>query len=563
MEKSHPRYRVYTKNAVSPIEAGFGLLPAGWIVATIEDQLQTGPTGNRIVLRVENRETSGPVAELGLAPGIYDAQLTVSDGSVAEKCEIKLVLVSPECRRRRFGARYGSLEYALPVITGRKEKADWKSLWNTNEFADIVVDFDNPYKFMLWRGMAFAPCWALNNTLTSNFFVETVEPQVYRDCCEMMSDRECRYSHARIIHSSDARVVIHWRYALCDSAYAICRNYWVDEMYYVYPDGVAVRNATLCLDPQDAEVWQEGSETGTRLPYQMMSAPAGKRAFNDMEFITVNPPQTCPEDVTPPEALTLLDAGSFTHTYRWPTLADYFNAKTPPRLDEYIFRMNYRNRQAVFLAAGGKGTQIYLEAGKQGLLYVPGERVEEDRFERITDLPSDFSTYIHWPVTRGWGTTPLSDPAQCQDRPTHTFLGYANAPPGVVTQEGAVTWTWLCGMAPEDDNQLRDLARSWLYPPLVENARYERRERAYYLSVSGSGRTILPLTVNGGHSLVNPSFVLPFAAREPMAVYADDIRLEAGRVGTGVEQTMIGEETVITCLGTFLPECRINITAEH
>ena len=48
------------------------------------------------------------------------------------------------------------------------------------------------------------------------------------------------------------RVVVHWRYALSDNWYNISRvdslsgwGEWVDEVYTVYPDGVAVRKATL------------------------------------------------------------------------------------------------------------------------------------------------------------------------------------------------------------------------------------------------------------------------------------------------------------------------------
>lgn len=57
-------------------------------------------------------------------------------------------------------------------------------------------------------------------------------------CMEHMSDKQDRYSHVRIIENHAARVVIHWRYALCDITYQIANinpitNWgdWTDEYY--------------------------------------------------------------------------------------------------------------------------------------------------------------------------------------------------------------------------------------------------------------------------------------------------------------------------------------------
>ncbi len=41
---------------------------------------------------------------------------------------------------------------------------------------------------------------------------------------EPMSDKQCRYSHVRVIDSTDARAVVHWRYALADVFYTIART---------------------------------------------------------------------------------------------------------------------------------------------------------------------------------------------------------------------------------------------------------------------------------------------------------------------------------------------------
>ena len=75
-----------------------------------------------------------------------------------------------------------------------------------------------------------------------------------------------RYSHVSVLQSSDARAVIHWRYALAEA-----RNYeganpdaqsgwfdWADEYWTVYPDGVAVRKQVLWSSALEApHEWQE------------------------------------------------------------------------------------------------------------------------------------------------------------------------------------------------------------------------------------------------------------------------------------------------------------------
>lgn len=545
-------FRISTTSGVSPIEAGFGLVHADTIVATTQDELIAAPSTMRVELKVNGRLTSGPVVKLGLAAGMHEGDLRVLDGtSVLAGKTVGLLLVEPERVCRRFGARYGSLEYELPVVIGKNKTAPWASLWKTNEVADIVVDFNAPYKFILWRGMSFAPSWAMDNVLTSNFFAETVEPGVYRDCCEMMSDRECRYSHARIIHSSDARVVIYWRYALNDSAYTICRNQWADEMFYIYPDGVAVRNVTIYLDPRDDAVWQVCSP-GRRVPYSMINGPAGKRTFNDMEFITVNAPGATSDDNTPLEALTLMDGDKFSRTYQWPKPPD-FNKEPLPNLSEYIFKMNYHHRPSVFVASPSAGLQVRLQ-DNTGMCYDAGKLVQDDRWVSIPDLPTNFADYIHWPVTRGYGTTPLTDRAMYQERPTHTFLGFANNAPVAVLENGAVTWSWLCGIAPEND--LRARVRTWTAPTAIDGTSYDSKQGAYVVS-KWKKETVLK--VGRDHAVVRPTFMLPGCESAGIRVSVNGTRLDKGSVGVGIERTVSSVKTVITFAEDILPGSEVLI----
>ena len=534
-------HHLHAASGAGPIDAGLGMTHADTVVATAEDTLTISPPAD-FSLTVGKASTSGPVADLGLTAGAHAAQLRVDGASR----EIRLLLIDPSRLCRRFGARYGSLEYDLPVVVGPDKKASWESLWKMGPVADIVVDFDTPYKFILWRGMSFAPSWAMGNVLTSNFFAESVEPGIYRDCCEMMSDRQCRYVHARVIHSTDARVVIHWRYPLNDSDYAICRDQWVDEMFYIYPDGVAVRNVTIHLDPDDEAVWQQCPQTGRRMPISMLAWIEGKRAFSNMEFITVHPPGATADDNLPPEAFTLLDGGDFAETYRWPSPPD-FSKQPQPKLDEYIFRINYRRRPGVFLASPPEDLRVLFQPNV-GMKYLRGERVEDDAWTTIPGLPSNFSDYIHWPITRGYGTCPMTDPAQHADRPTHTFLGYAGNAPVEVREDGAVTWSWLCGIAPEDDHALRAKANRWLHPAEIRGATYDPRQAAYVVAGGASER---PLTVEGPRAAARPTLVAP--GRDNATVEADTA------AAVGVERDLDGVRTVVTFGGDLAPGATIRI----
>lgn len=548
-------YQILTKSKVMPVEAGRGLTHTDTIVATTEDELIVTPSGTRLELEIGGKKTSGALAHLGLVPGMYDGVVrTLTGENKQEEKKIKLLLVSPSRVCRAFGARYGSLEYDLPVITGVNKTASWASLWKTNEFADIIVDFNAPYKFVLWRGMAFAPSWVMNNVMTSNFFVETLEPGVYRDCCEMMSDRECRYVHARIIHNSAARAVIHWRYALCDTAYTICRNLWVDELFYVYPDGVAVRNATLHLDPKDEAFWQIDPQTGRRMPCAMISgSAAGKKNFNDMEFITVNAPGATSDDNTPLDAMTLMDGKDFSRTYRWPHPPD-FTQEPMPQLGEYIFKMNYRNRLGNFVASHAQGMKFRLERNDRAVCYKAGARVEEDHWVRVPEIPSNFIDCIHWPVTRGYGTTPLTDPAQYRDRPTHTFVGYANNAPAEVCDDGAVTWSWLCGMAPEEDDILRKRVMGWIEPVQIEGTRYLPRQAAYLVK---DWNTETALRIESKREIIRPTFILNNPENASVSIRINGRLPDGNQVLTGMERTLDAVQTIFTFQQNIKPATTI------
>ena len=106
-----------------------------------------------------------------------------------------------------FGAYYTHLKYC----------DEWDRLWRVSDHPDIVVRFDEtPAKIVFWRGTGYMPAWVSEN----DRWVSDQGPEIFTgQCFEHMSDKQCRFSHVRIIEDSPARVLVHWRTALPNVKY--------------------------------------------------------------------------------------------------------------------------------------------------------------------------------------------------------------------------------------------------------------------------------------------------------------------------------------------------------
>lgn len=158
----------------------------------------------------------------------------------------------------RFGAFYTKLKYY----------PGWDNLWPVDQDPDIVVCFDSsPIKVIFWRGTRYEPSWVSENeNWMTDQSVETWGLGINDNegCFEHMQDRHCRFSNVRIIENTDARVVVHWRYAPVSSHDNTWMpdpktgwEAWVDEYYYIYPDGSAIRKVS----------WNKGT-LGENVQYQ-------------------------------------------------------------------------------------------------------------------------------------------------------------------------------------------------------------------------------------------------------------------------------------------------------
>jgi hypothetical protein len=344
----------------------------------------------------------------------------------------------------RFGAYYTKLRY-YPA---------WDRLWPVEQDPDIVVSFPgSAVKLVFWRGIRYGASWVSeNDNWMSDQSVETWEPAGKADpegCFEHMQDRHCRFSHVRIIENTEARVVIHWRYAPV-SAYDHTWNAdpktgwecWIDEYYYIYPDASAIRKVS----------WKTGT-LGDLRQFQ--------------ETLALLHPGQVVSDLLEKDYAVVADYAGKTTSVSFvedPTVAPYgpfsWDVTHPYTVQQYQFKS--RNKPFICFEPGNK---MYL------------------RFERLSAYDRA-SGCNHFPVgqARCDGRTTLTS-----DRPSHCS-SFPISDPVLHEKDGREFWAGLYGMTDWTVPQLVAFGRSWAFAPeLVVNGSgvrsegYDRGERCYQL----------------------------------------------------------------------------------
>jgi Concanavalin A-like lectin/glucanases superfamily len=369
----------------------------------------------------------------------------------------------------RFGAFYTTLKYDDLWDEPRRVATD----------SDVVVRFDqSPVRMVFWQGTNYGGDWVTeNNKWYTDEFVETGGKV---DCpggedCEPMSDKENRYSHVRIIESTDARAVVHWRYGLCEVVNYVCANPdpvtgwtdWADEYFTIYPDGMAVRKQVLWTS--NFKNWHEFQES-------IVIIGAGQR----------------PEDNIQPDALTIANMKGETATYSWqngPPAKNFGKPENP-------------NIQVVNMKSDWKPFQIVSPVNSSMKAYI-GEPTY-----------SMFEWWNHWPVAqvRSSGIS-----AVAPDRPSSSSLSHIYWDPYAQTDH-SMTKILLHGLTTKSAAELVPLAKSWLSPPTAElsgpgftNQGYDPAQRAFVIdreSGSSSAKLQVTLKASSESPLMNPAFVI-------------------------------------------------------
>jgi hypothetical protein len=376
----------------------------------------------------------------------------------------------------RFGAYYASLKFEDVWDLPRRIGPD----------TDVVVRFDqSPSRLVFWQGTNYIPAWVTENgKWYTDEFLETWGPGcVDGEDCEPMSDKQSRYSHVSILESSDARAVIHWRYALAEVEHYkgahpdpfLGWTDWADEYWTVYPDGVAVRKQVI-------------HTTGLTKPHEWQ------------ETIVINGPGQKPEDSINLNALTLANMKGESAIYTWkPKTAMSFSRPDGPN---GIDRPPDPNIQLVNLKSTWKPFQI-----------VPPAHVKWDIYNGEKTYFT-FECWNHWPVAQ----IPSSGRAcVAPDRPSHSSLShiYWDA---YQTSENTMSKLLLSGLTTKQAGELLPLAKSWLSPPEIavtsagfRSEGYDAAERAFILVHDASAkRAALDLTIQAseGSPVVNPALVI-------------------------------------------------------
>jgi hypothetical protein len=395
--------------------------------------------------------------------------------------------------KREFGAFYTNLPY----------DEDWDRLWRVDAHPDVVVTFDDQeYSMIFWRGTNYnmnlvtdngkwiadqsAECWASNT----------------RGCCEHMSDKQNRYSHVRIIENNQARVVVHWRYALTDVTYQIANvdpitdwGDWADEYYYIYPDGIAIRHFAI-------------------------------HGYNDEYSITepaiLSNPGEKPEDNIDLKAVTLANLSDEQRTYsfeKWPTTgeagADFINP-VPNAV------MSIVNVYSTF-----KPFYIY----EEGTRIIPyGGGIREIDYEY-----SVFHSRNHWPVSM----IPCDGRfVLAADRVTSSAITSPEPPMKRRSGDNALEGRFIMGISDNDMAEHILLARYWSNPPEVNDVAvgynysgFNKNERAYYFENKNESIQSLKykLEANGESPLFNPVIIVKNWYSEKVELLIDDEVIANGK----------------------------------
>ena len=357
--------------------------------------------------------------------------------------------------KRPFGAYYTKLKFS----------PGWDDLWKGSDLPDIVVRFTNsPVKLVFWRGTGYIPALVTENGIWMTD--QSVENFGTGECYEAMGDKQCRYSHVRIIENTLARVVVHWRYALAGIKHQIYNETdttsgeWVDEFWTAYPDGVVVRKQVL---------WSDFLPIKVRKSYQFQ------------ETIFFNQPGTKPQDNVNYEAITFSDSEGNKASYSWENgVPKIFN--TP----------QYKTIQIVNTKSKYKPFAIYY----------PNRITFPFNFGWVKGY-STFPCWNHWPISQiasdGRNTV-------ASDKVSHSSLTQVNCDNQIFEKypDNSVRVRSIMGMTTEPIDSLISLASSWNYPAEIElNSAsfklngYDQYQRCYNFENSTKTNQVLEFDVLG------------------------------------------------------------------
>lgn len=368
----------------------------------------------------------------------------------------------------RFGATYEHLKYY----------EGWDRRWRVGEHPDVLVRFDEAdYRVVFWRGTNYIPCWVSGEGIWyTNEFNETWGNGA-TGCAEPMSDKHCAYSHVRIIESHDARVVVHWRYALVDVLDVRPRKDPVsgwsdfsDEVYTIYPDGTATRSITLhSTQPMESHEFQES--------------------------IVVLGPGQRPEDVLEIEPVTLANMAGEAKTYSW---ANGRPRHLPEPARANIAVINTKATQRPYMIVSDEPCLTRDDGPQPAPLFPPyhHETLSEGQM---------FPWWNHWPTS---DIPSDGRRAVAADRASHSSVLTGSEWVDYKVTPTSRQRVMLHGLTDRKAEDLVPLATAWLSPAPLSGAegQFDPIEKAYVLK--GGQAIRFDLEGSSETPIFNPAFIV-------------------------------------------------------
>jgi hypothetical protein len=460
---------------------------------------------------------------------IYNRPL--SSAEIASAYNPTIAGVQPELADRRWPVLPGEASHLKAVYTDLHLYPEWDALWRTGPASDVVVSFKNlPFHYVFWRGANYGPNMVTENGIWMSD--QSFESGTKIGTAEHMNDKHNMHASISILETTNARVVLHWRYALVDVTGGFAGidpetgwSDWVDELFYIYPDGLAVRRGTI---------------HGKRKKY----------SFTEPTLLLE--PGKKPEDYVSLQAATVVNSKGENRTYSWAPDSPPFPFPDQPT-DANIAVVNLHSKYKPFY--------IYKEGTELGPYGWPPE---------LRLQYSHFPVWDHWPVNQ------IPSDGRFELFPDHYASAAIMSPnPNAVWIEGpgpTKTTYFLFGLTNGSVEHLAQLDRSWLHPPDLKMdddkiaAAYDPGQRAYLLTgvpVTGKG-TQLKFTIDASESspVVNPAFVIKGWGQLPPVVRVDGASPGEGDVEAGFIDTLTGTDLVLWLRKTATSPVQISLTTK-
>jgi len=244
----------------------------------------------------------------------------------------------------------------------------------------VVVEFDKPWRYVFWDKAQYVGCVDLGGGVW--FTPEWCETNSPNDlhCYEPIMDKQLRWSRVQILESGPARVRVKWSYALADMRYRVFHgDTRADEIYTVYPDGIAVREVVL---------W----------PGTLNNQGGNANFWQQAEWILINAAGTSPVDVLQqPGAFTMRNGLGDRFDIPWPLppevgapLCQYY-----PQVSDWgmcIGSVNLKDRPSPFFA--------YIN-DQRLYPHMPCPACHKDHpYMNLFPGKDLLNVYKHWPVTK-------------------------------------------------------------------------------------------------------------------------------------------------------------------